>query len=102
MYYAQINPDNKLVIGIHDMSQYDDPNYIQVDSFDASLLGKVYDEENKTFIENPNQPQEVESEEAPAQTESDTTLTMMETIASNYEEIQSLKAEIETLKGGKS
>lgn len=102
MYYAQIDPDSKLVIGVHDMTQYDDPNYIKIGSFDTSLLGKVYDEENKTFIENPNPPQEVASEEAPVQTESDTTLIMMETIASNYEEIQGLKSEIETLKGGKS
>ena len=99
MYYAQIDPDSKLVIGIHDMSEYNDPNYIQVDSFDASLFGKVYDEENKTFINNPNPPKEVTPKEASMQTESDATLTMMEAIASNYEEINSLKAEIESLKG---
>lgn len=51
---AQINTDN-IVIGILDTTEpLTGENYIPVDSFDTSLVGKIWN--GKSFEENPNKP----------------------------------------------
>lgn len=49
MNYAQINPDNNKVIGVHKMSENDLPNLIKIDSYNTSLIGMIYNSETKKF-----------------------------------------------------
>lgn len=90
MVYAQIDPESKICVGIHQMSEYSDPNYIQVDSYNTSYLGMIWDGEK--FIDNPNPPAEVAPDTAPTEPQpSETELSIMEAIADNYEATQEVK-----------
>lgn len=90
MFYAQIDPESKICVGIHQMSEYSDPNYIQVDSYNAIYLGMIWDGEK--FINNPNPPAEVVPDVTPTESHpSETELSIMEAIADNYEATQEVK-----------
>ena len=90
MVYAQIDPESKICVGIHQMSEYSDPNYIQVDLYDTSYLGMIWDGEK--FIDNPNPPAGVAPDAAPTEPQpSETELSIMEAIADNYEATQEVK-----------
>lgn len=90
MIYAQIDPESKICVGIHQMSEYSDPNYIQVDSYNTSYLGMIWDGEK--FINNPNPPVEVVPDATPTEPQpSETELSIMEAIADNYEATQEVK-----------
>lgn len=74
MNYAQLDNDN-LVVAVHDtFDSITDPTYIQIDSFDVSLLGKIYDPDTKTFKENPNPPEPVEEPEQESEDDEYTTI----------------------------
>lgn len=85
MYYAQIDPESKICIAVHQMAEYHDDNYISIDFYNTNCLGMVWDGEK--FIDNPNPPV-VEPEVVPP---SDTELSIMEAIADNYEATQEVK-----------
>lgn len=90
MVYAQVDPESKICVGIHQMSEYSDPNYIQVDSYNTSYLGMIWDGEK--FIDNPNPPAEVVPDAASTEPQpSETELSIMEAIADNYEATQEVK-----------
>lgn len=88
MYYAQIDPESKICIAVHQMAEYHDDNYISIDFYNTNCLGMVWDGEK--FIDNPNPPvvEPVEPEVVPP---TDTELTIMEAIADNYEATQDVK-----------
>lgn len=88
MYYAQIDPESKICIAVHQMAEYHDDNYISIEFYNTNCLGMVWNGEE--FVENPNPPEEptVEPEVVPP---SDTELSIMEAIADNYEATQEVK-----------
>jgi hypothetical protein len=49
MYYAQINQDGIVYAVTQTAGAVDQPNMIQIDSLDQSLLGKLY--QNGQFVE---------------------------------------------------
>ena len=54
-YYAQIN-DNNICDGISRINELDNrPSMIQLDSYDASVIGKLWT--GSEWIENPNPPE---------------------------------------------
>lgn len=85
MYYAQIDPESKICIAVHQMAEYHDDNYISIDFYNTNCLGTVWDGEK--FIDNPNPPV-VEPEVVPP---TDIELSIMEAIADNYEATQEVK-----------
>lgn len=85
MYYAQIDPESKICIAVHQMAEYHDDNYISIEFYNTNCLGMVWDGEK--FIDNPNPPV-VEPEVVRP---SDTELSIMEAIADNYEATQEVK-----------
>lgn len=88
MYYAQIDPESKICIAVHQMAEYHDDDYISIDFYNTNCLGMVWDGEK--FIDNPNPPvvEPIEPEVVPP---SDTELSIMEAIADNYEATQEVK-----------
>lgn len=74
MNYAKLDNDN-LVIAVYDtFDPITDPTYIQIDSFDVSLLGKIYDPDTKTFKDNPNPPEPAEEPEQESEDDEYTTI----------------------------
>ncbi len=58
-YYAQINPDTKICCGVSQLCgivERDD--MIQLESYDMSLMGKLWT--GSEWVDNPNPPQPVE------------------------------------------
>ena len=61
MYYAQINEDN-IVVGVH-CTDTPLPEWIECDGYD--VMGKIYDPESGTFIDNPHPAPEPDPERTP-------------------------------------
>lgn len=90
MFYAQIDPESKICISINQMSEFDDENFIEIDSYNTSYLGMIWDGEK--FIDNPNPPAGVVPDAASTEPQpSETELSIMEAIADNYEATQEVK-----------
>lgn len=75
MYYAQIDPDNNTCINVVSSDKaISDQNYIEVDFFSSSYLGKLYSKETNEFV-------------APEPAPSNAELTIMESLAEGYEKL---------------
>lgn len=62
-YYAQINDDN-ICEGVSQLSELDSrPNMIQLESYDASVMGKMWT--GTEWVENPNPPEPPEPSTEP-------------------------------------
>lgn len=87
MYYAQLDPDNNTCIAVVASDEaISDPNYIEIDSFDSSYLGKLYNKETNKFM-------------VPEPTPSNAELTIMESLAEGYEKLLTNDDNVLTIMG---
>lgn len=75
-YYAQINDDN-ICEGVSQLSELDSrPNMIQLESYDASVMGKMWT--GTEWVENPNPPEPPETSTEPTNQDIMDALTAMQ------------------------
>ena len=76
-YYAQINPDTNICCGVSQLSGIvDKPIMIELDSYDMSVMGKMWS--GTEWVENPNPPEPPEPSTEPTNQDIMDALTAMQ------------------------